>query len=103
MKKANDCRSRYGREKALVYVVRHGETEWNVADRQQGHLDSSLTEVGIKQVGLLADSLRGHGIQALNSFSITGNEWRLETWGSTTHLQDLRSLDECLSRTDSRK
>lgn len=31
------------------YLVRHGETDWNVAGRLQGHQDSPLTEVGIRQ------------------------------------------------------
>lgn len=33
-----------------LYVVRHGETEWNVAGRMQGRLDSPLTERGRDQV-----------------------------------------------------
>ncbi|MFA6125012.1 MAG: histidine phosphatase family protein [Sphingomonas sp.] len=32
-----------------IYLVRHGETEWNVAGRFQGHLDSRLTERGLAQ------------------------------------------------------
>ena len=44
-----------------IYLVRHGETEWNKVGRRQGHLDSSLTEKGVQQayaVGrLLATSL----------------------------------------------
>ena len=31
------------------YIVRHGQTEWNAADRIQGHLDSPLTDKGINQ------------------------------------------------------
>ena len=31
------------------YIVRHGETEWNVAGKLQGHHDSPLTEAGIRQ------------------------------------------------------
>lgn len=29
-----------------IYIVRHGETEWNLAGRMQGRLDSPLTENG---------------------------------------------------------
>ena len=32
-----------------IYLVRHGETEWNAAGRFQGQLDSCLTEKGIAQ------------------------------------------------------
>lgn len=32
----------------MIYLVRHGETIWNVEGRQQGHLDSPLTPIGIE-------------------------------------------------------
>lgn len=41
-----------------MYLVRHGQTEWNVANRFQGRLDSSLTEIGIQQVEQLAIRLK---------------------------------------------
>jgi probable phosphoglycerate mutase len=34
---------------ARIYLVRHGETEWNVVRRYQGRLDSPLTERGVAQ------------------------------------------------------
>lgn len=33
----------------MIYLVRHGETIWNMIGRQQGHLDSPLTQRGIDQ------------------------------------------------------
>lgn len=33
----------------MLYLVRHGETELNVAGRHQGHTDSALTELGREQ------------------------------------------------------
>ena len=32
-----------------IYIVRHGETEWNMQERFQGKLDSPLTDNGIQQ------------------------------------------------------
>jgi 2,3-bisphosphoglycerate-dependent phosphoglycerate mutase len=52
---------------ALVYAVRHGETEWNSMERQQGHLDSPLTENGIRQAYLLAKGLAKKHIDILYS------------------------------------
>ncbi len=43
-----------------IYLVRHGETEWNRAGRMQGGLDSPLTERGrdqARRVGLLLRDL----------------------------------------------
>jgi len=36
-------------------IMRHGETEWNGIGKQQGHLDSPLTENGIKQAEAVRD------------------------------------------------
>lgn len=45
---------------AEIFLLRHGETEWNAAGRVQGHRDSPLTERGIAQANamgrLLADA-----------------------------------------------
>ncbi|MCX6745923.1 MAG: histidine phosphatase family protein [Candidatus Parcubacteria bacterium] len=41
-----------------LYLVRHGETEWNKNGIIQGQLDSPLTNEGIKQVQQIADELK---------------------------------------------
>ena len=33
-----------------LYIVRHGETEWNVIKRFQGQLNTPLTEKGIEKL-----------------------------------------------------
>lgn len=43
----------------LVFVVRHGETDWNRAGRYQGQRESELTELGKSQARALADDLGG--------------------------------------------
>lgn len=48
-----------GADVHTLYLVRHGETEANVEKRLQGQsLDTSLTPLGIKQAGTVADILR---------------------------------------------
>ena len=46
----------------MIYLVRHGQTEFNRERRIQGHVDSPLTELGVRQAravgGLLADLIR---------------------------------------------
>jgi probable phosphoglycerate mutase len=47
----------------VIYLVRHGETEFNRERRIQGHVDSPLTARGVRQAqavaGLLADMTAG--------------------------------------------
>lgn len=48
----------------MIYLVRHGETQWNRQHRYQGHRDSPLTEKGVAQavaIGRLLQSTLGVG------------------------------------------
>ncbi len=40
-----------------IYLVRHGETEWNREQRMQGHLDSTLSALGHAQAAAVANAL----------------------------------------------
>lgn len=40
-----------------IYLMRHGQTEWNAAGRMQGHLDSPLTKLGRQDAARLAELL----------------------------------------------
>ncbi|SDW15853.1 histidine phosphatase family protein [Paenibacillus sp. CF384] len=51
--------------KTTIYLTRHGETEWNVDGRLQGHMDSELTELGTSQAGWLGKSLQGVHFDAI--------------------------------------
>ena len=50
-----------------LIVVRHGETEWNIAGIRQGHLDSRLTARGMAQAKALAQRLARECFAALYS------------------------------------
>ncbi len=44
-----------------LYLVRHGETEYNKTGRVQGHSEVPLNETGIEQITRLAQRLAGQG------------------------------------------
>ncbi len=50
-----------------LFLVRHAETEWNVAEVFQGQLDSALTPKGVRQAAQLAERLASEGVQAVYS------------------------------------
>lgn len=45
-----------------LYLLRHGQTEFNVKKLVQGHCDSPLTVLGRKQAGMAAAWLKAHGV-----------------------------------------
>ena len=45
-----------------LYLVRHGQTEFNVARLVQGRCDSPLTELGVTQAHAAGEWLREHGV-----------------------------------------
>jgi broad specificity phosphatase PhoE len=51
----------------LVFLTRHGETDWNFEGRWQGHTDVPLNEKGRAQARAIAEALRGEGVSGLVS------------------------------------
>jgi len=48
-----------------IYLVRHGETDWNRAQRLQGTIDTSLNRIGVAQAHQLADWFRARDVSAV--------------------------------------
>lgn len=59
------------KETTTIYLVRHGQTEWNVLHRFQGHMDSPLTKLGIQQAEWLGEALQHDPIDLI--YSSTSN------------------------------
>ena len=50
-----------------IYLVRHGQTNWNILGKTQGHGNSDLTEKGIDQAKDLADAMVKYPIDYIYS------------------------------------
>jgi len=50
-----------------LFVARHGQTDWNLERRWQGHADPPLNATGREQAGRLGDSLADRGIEVVVS------------------------------------
>src|SRR5580658_1911243 len=56
----------------MIYLIRHGQTEFNREDRVQGRLDSPLTELGVAQARSIGARLKAIKAEA-------GGDWRVDT------------------------
>jgi probable phosphoglycerate mutase len=52
---------------APLFLVRHGETDWNLAGRWQGQTDVPLNDAGRAQARALAERMRGEGLVTIAS------------------------------------
>ena len=54
-----------------LYIVRHGETEWNAQGRIQGHTDVPLSDRGREQARAAAHRLQGYAFDAAYSSDLS--------------------------------
>ncbi len=54
-----------------IYLVRHGETEWNSTNRFQGSTDVPLSQHGIEQAKKVANKLKNYNIEAIASSDLS--------------------------------
>ena len=59
-----------------VFIVRHGQTEWNREERFRGTVDVPLNERGLAQARATAERLAGEGDIAAVYSSPRGRAWR---------------------------
>lgn len=65
-------------------VIRHGETVWNTESRLQGHRDSPLTSLGLRQAEAIGERLAGERFDALYSSDIVRAMLTAEAIARTT-------------------
>jgi broad specificity phosphatase PhoE len=54
-----------------IYLIRHGQTDWNVEGRWQGSLDVPLGDIGHKQAGALTMHLQDRRIKSIYSSDLS--------------------------------
>lgn len=54
-----------------LYLIRHGQTEWNKSGRAQGHADVDLDDKGYQQANHIADALENSRISRIYSSDLT--------------------------------
>jgi broad specificity phosphatase PhoE len=82
----------------VVYLARHGQTEWNVEGRKQGRLDSPLTPHGRVQVRRNAELISNEPVDAIYASPLGRAYTTAEVFATALRLP-LRVLDD-LSEVD---
>lgn len=73
-----------------VYLARHGESDWNVERRWQGHADRPLTERGREQAELLAERLADVKLDAVYASDLRRAWETAEAVAATRGLEVVR-------------
>lgn len=77
-----------------LWLVRHGETDWNLNHLLQGWVDTPLNRTGRRQAGELADRLRGRIFTGVWSSDLArAVETARLAYGEPTQDPALRELD----------
>jgi broad specificity phosphatase PhoE len=83
----------------IVYLVRHGETEWNHQNRFQGREDIPLNENGIKQAQRIADSFfKGKKLSYIATSPLMRARETAEVIAQRTGCGNLRVDDRLIER-----
>jgi probable phosphoglycerate mutase len=72
----------------ILLLARHGETDWNLQQRWQGHTDVPLNAVGRAQALELADRLRGHGVARVYASDLSRARQTAEIVARELHLPE---------------
>ena len=79
----------------MIYIVRHGQTDWNLEGRTQGHSDIPINEAGRNQAKILKEKLKDIKFDKVFSSPL---KRAYETASIITHqpiVKDNRLIERC--------
>jgi broad specificity phosphatase PhoE len=81
-----------------IFLARHGESDWNAANRFQGHSDRPLTDLGRRQAEALAEAVANKNVGAIYSSPLIRALETARIVAARTRLpvmedEDLREVD----------
>lgn len=78
-----------------IYIARHGQTDWNIQHKAQGHTDIPLNETGIQQAEDLRENIRGIEFDAVYASPLkrAAETARIATGGGYDIVYDDRLME----------
>lgn len=82
----------------MIYIVRHGQTSWNVSKRLQGHKPIMLTQEGRKEAKIIAEKIKDLDFEKIISSDLIRTKETAEIINEKLHKEiiydaRLRSID----------
>lgn len=77
-----------------IYLVRHGQTQWNLEKRLQGATDNVLNETGRRQAAELAEKLAGVRFDHIYSSGLKRAKETAAAFAGKTQVTPLPALNE---------
>ena len=82
-----------------LYLIRHGQTQWNLESRCQGFSDTTLTELGLKQAQAIGEHLKDKKVHSVHSSTLSRAQNTARIVASFHNLEincdpDLRELNQ---------
>lgn len=78
---------------SYIYLIRHGETSWNLEERFQGTTNTELTTVGLNQGKLLAKSLSSTKFENIYSSPLNRAKITADFIGAEANCEVTEDLD----------
>ncbi len=80
----------------MIYIVRHGQTDWNIEHRIQGQSDIPLNDTGRKQADILSNKIKSLNINRIISSDLSRTMETAQIANQHTHfpIQSDRRLRE---------
>jgi len=66
----------------MIYIIRHGQTAWNLQKRKQGQRDSPLTYKGIQQAIAVSEFINNNIVGVEDYKFIISPQWRCQQYSS---------------------
>ncbi len=79
----------------MIYIVRHGQTDWNLEGRYQGRIDIELNETGIEQAQIIRDELKNIKFDKIFSSPLKRAHKTAEIICNDNIIIDERLIERC--------
>ena len=70
-----------------IYLIRHGQTEWNIQGKIQGSHDIPLNETGLMQAGLLAAGMESRPVKKIFASTLKRAQATAEALGNRQNAE----------------